>query len=86
MSSAILRKPGFLFASRRLGMAMVLLHLLASPGVRAKTGSFGIAAWRAGESTDALMKRVDEALYRAKREGRNRVCAETAEMDIPGTA
>ena len=42
--------------------------------VGTKTSSFGVAALRAGETTDQLMRRTDDALYRAKREGRNRVC------------
>ena len=37
------------------------------------TCSFGIAEYRSGESPDKLFIRVDEALYRAKDAGRNRV-------------
>ncbi|HUN49657.1 MAG TPA: PleD family two-component system response regulator [Candidatus Sulfotelmatobacter sp.] len=37
------------------------------------TCSVGVAAWRAEESGEALLKRADDALYVAKREGRNRV-------------
>lgn len=40
---------------------------------RPVTGSFGVAAQAPGESVEALVKRVDEALYRAKKGGRNRV-------------
>lgn len=42
------------------------------------TISLGVAQLRAEDSTDALLKRVDNALYQAKQEGRNRVvlCAE----------
>ena len=38
------------------------------------TCSFGVAGFRAGESHDAWLKRVDDALYDAKSAGRNRVC------------
>ena len=40
------------------------------------TASFGVASFRMGseESVDSVTKRADEAMYRAKREGRNRVC------------
>lgn len=37
------------------------------------TASIGVAPWRAGEPTEAWLKRADEALYEAKHAGRNRV-------------
>ena len=37
------------------------------------TSSFGVAAYRAGERDEDMLKRADEALYRAKSGGRNRV-------------
>ncbi|GER07558.1 GGDEF domain-containing protein [Iodidimonas muriae] len=37
------------------------------------TASFGIAAFSPGESLEDFVQRADEALYRAKRDGRNRV-------------
>jgi diguanylate cyclase (GGDEF)-like protein/PAS domain S-box-containing protein len=39
------------------------------------TASFGVARLQEGEDADALMRRVDAALYQAKHEGRNRVVA-----------
>jgi two-component system chemotaxis response regulator CheY len=40
------------------------------------TASFGVASLRMGskETVDSLIKRVDEAMYKAKCEGKNRVC------------
>lgn len=44
------------------------------PGVnRVVTSSFGVAQHVGGQSLEALLKRVDDALYRAKDGGRNRV-------------
>ncbi|WP_147819422.1 sensor domain-containing diguanylate cyclase [Salidesulfovibrio onnuriiensis] len=40
---------------------------------RTVTSSFGIVEYVRGESQDEFIKRVDEALYRAKETGRNRV-------------
>ena len=37
------------------------------------TISLGVAQFRKGDSTDDLLRRVDNALYQAKQEGRNRV-------------
>lgn len=37
------------------------------------TGSFGIAEWRAGDTLDSFVTRADDALYAAKRGGRDRV-------------
>ncbi len=37
------------------------------------TASLGLAEYQPGESRDALCKRADDAMYQAKREGRNRL-------------
>jgi diguanylate cyclase len=38
------------------------------------TFSAGVSAWRAGEPMAAALERADEALYEAKRSGKNRTC------------
>ncbi|OAS24805.1 GGDEF domain-containing protein [Methylobacterium platani] len=45
----------------------------ALPEVGPRTCSFGVATLAPGESTDGLVARADAALYRCKRNGRNRV-------------
>lgn len=42
---------------------------------RRVTASFGFDEVRSGDSADSLLSRADEALYAAKRAGRNRACA-----------
>ena len=38
------------------------------------TFSAGVTAWRPGEALEAALERADEALYEAKRTGKNRTC------------
>jgi diguanylate cyclase (GGDEF)-like protein len=49
------------------------------PDTGAQTCSFGVAAHMPGDTAASLMTRVDEAPYRAKRNGRNRVEIASAE-------
>jgi len=51
------------------------LEALVVPGLPAFTVSIGVAHHQVEESLDVLFKRVDEALYRAKNDGRNKVLA-----------
>lgn len=54
------------------------------------TLSIGVATLQPGESTDSCFRRADEALYRAKNQGRNRVVtaesAEESNSEEPATA
>ncbi|MBS9405747.1 GGDEF domain-containing protein, partial [Halomonas sp. TRM85114] len=47
------------------------------------TISVGVAAWRPGESRKTLVARADQAMYRAKEGGRNRVEAEASSSTSP---
>ncbi|AFZ67843.1 GGDEF domain-containing protein [Deinococcus peraridilitoris] len=68
--------PDVLQVAERLRFQVEQSDLLPGRGI---TASFGVAVWRAGDSLEDLLRRADEALYCAKREGRNRVCAENDE-------
>jgi diguanylate cyclase (GGDEF)-like protein len=56
------------------------------PGIGKITASFGVAELRDGENADLWMQRTDQALYRAKNGGRNRVIAwdRTEQLSHPG--
>ncbi|WP_432696892.1 transporter substrate-binding domain-containing diguanylate cyclase [Marinobacterium sp. YM272] len=49
----------------------------AFPTAGKRTISIGLACWQAGDRQKSLSMRADEALYRAKEGGRDRVCVET---------
>ena len=44
------------------------------PGIGRVTASFGISSLDRKESLDSVLKRTDEPLYQAKREGKNKIC------------
>jgi diguanylate cyclase (GGDEF)-like protein len=62
------------------GAMLVAEHLrqqVARPasadGMQPITASLGVAAWQPGDTADALLRRADQGLYRAKALGRDRV-------------
>ncbi len=62
-------------ASWRLLRAIRARPVRTSAGVIQVTASAGTAAWRRRESVESLIDRADQALYEAKREGRDRARA-----------
>ncbi len=63
----------------RMSVESTPFSISREPGELNITISIGIAgSERRGDSADALLHRADQALYRAKREGRNRVVADAA--------
>ncbi|GIX34798.1 MAG: hypothetical protein KatS3mg126_0577 [Lysobacteraceae bacterium] len=50
------------------------LHVEGAPDLPVRA-SFGVAGWRPGDTPESLIRRADQALYVAKRSGRDRVQA-----------
>ena len=71
---------GFTVAERlRRTIASKPFDVGAKSGPLAITVSIGVAEFQtAGDTTESILKRADEALYKAKRSGRNRVISEAA--------
>lgn len=71
---------GFTVAERlRRTIASKPFDVGAKSGPLAITVSIGVADFQAiGDTPESILKRADEALYKAKRSGRNRVISEAA--------
>jgi diguanylate cyclase (GGDEF)-like protein len=59
----------------RLRGRIAALRLETTKGQLSFTCSLGVSEWTGGDTIDGLLKRADTALYRAKRDGRDRVVA-----------
>ena len=57
------------------------LHGLSSAGPRRITASFGVAEYLPDETLDQWLKRVDDLVFQAKREGRDRIAGARLEQD-----
>ena len=74
-----------------LGLAERLRRLIASLVIEGLsqtiTASIGVALWHPGDSRKTLVNRADQAMYRAKSKGRDRVClAHSDEAGDPAPA
>lgn len=67
----------------RLRSAVQAQNLSHADQVICMSVSIGWAQHRQGESLDETLQRADQAVYRAKREGRNRVAQAQARGDVP---
>jgi len=45
------------------------------------TASIGISQYRDGDTRESLLNRADQAMYTAKKSGRNRICLEKGEVN-----
>jgi diguanylate cyclase (GGDEF)-like protein len=61
--------------AERLRTEIAAFELKAQGNIVKFTASFGCEEWEFGDTIDDLLRRADQALYRAKAEGRNRVVA-----------
>ena len=66
----------------RKSVSMRHFNAGAKAGPLPITVSIGVAAFNGiNDSMEGLLKRGDDALYKAKREGRNRVCFKDSDSD-----
>lgn len=61
--------------AERLRRRAVAVRVPVEAGPAKLSCSFGVSAWRRGDTVDGLLKRADVALYEAKATGRDRVVA-----------
>ncbi|WP_046216028.1 sensor domain-containing diguanylate cyclase [Paenibacillus wulumuqiensis] len=72
---AVLLPDTSLYEARSVAERLRKLIELESPSRKySVTASFGVAEWDGTQSAEQLIQEADDALYRAKDEGRNRVC------------
>lgn len=76
----IICPAGTLEGARQLAESL-RLHVAATlkSGAGPVTASFGVAQYQPGESAQAIVQRADQAMYTAKKGGRNRVVAASEE-------
>ncbi len=61
---------------------LAALHDASFADIGPVTASFGVTNYRFGETLDQWLKRVDNLMYQAKSEGRNRVCSVEESLNL----
>jgi diguanylate cyclase (GGDEF)-like protein len=74
---------GLVLAADSLEDAVTVMTRLRAVTPQGQTFSAGLVRWSEAESGIAAVKRADEALYRAKHEGRDRVCVAEFRQEQP---
>jgi diguanylate cyclase (GGDEF)-like protein/PAS domain S-box-containing protein len=69
----LLPETGLAAAAEVAEMLRLGLHEIPCPRAEPVTASFGVAAYRLGETLDQWLKRVDDQVFEAKHGGRDRV-------------
>jgi hypothetical protein len=59
--------------AERLRRSVMSMRVTNQPQLQV-TASFGVAEMKAGDTVESLIQRADQALYEAKRTGRNKTC------------
>lgn len=72
--------------AERIRAALAGEPLMTDRGPVSMSASFGVTERRDGDSVQTLIERADRALYRAKEEGRNRVCGPESDHRPPLSA
>ena len=70
---------GAMTLAERFRQAIAAMQVVSGDSRISLTISLGVAALRVEDSSDSAMERVDKALYRAKAQGRDRVCGRSEE-------
>jgi diguanylate cyclase (GGDEF)-like protein len=75
-------RPGAIRVAERLREAVSQISLATEQGPLSFTASIGVSTHVRLSTIEQLIGRADQALYRAKHEGRNRVCTEEPELTM----